>query len=86
MARKLNEKLLEMAALASQLERSLFIQDIWPTAFRHGRVKVMVRRGYKRGEEAGSDYDLGPVKTAWLQDSKGRKIQLTTAQYERLKL
>ena len=85
MPRKLNEMGLKLAALASQLERSLYIVELWPDAFRHGRVKVMLSRGYKRGEPV--DYYHGPpIKRAWLQDSKGRQTPLTMAQYERLKL
>lgn len=85
MPRKLNEKALELAALASQLERSLLIAELWPTAFKNGRVKVMTLHGYKRGGPV--NYDYGPpIKKAWLQDSQGRKFQLTMAQYERLKL
>lgn len=86
MPRKLNEMGLKLAALASQLERSQYIEELWPTAFKHGRVKVMVTRGYARGGVAGYDYGLSPVKSAWLQDSQGRKFQLTMKQYERLKL
>ena len=75
MPRKLNEMALKLAALASQLERSNYIEELWPDAFKHGRVKVMVSRGYYNG-----------IKRVWLQDSKGRQTPLTMAQYERLKL
>ncbi len=85
MVRKLNELALKLAALSSQLERSQYIVELWPTAFKYGRVKVMTLKGYKRGGPI--DYHFGPpIKKAWLQDSQGRKFQLTMEQYERLKL
>lgn len=86
MTRRLNDNALKLAALASELDRSRYIQELWPSAFEHGGVKVMVRAGFKRQYFSSGEAYKEKVKEAWLVDSTGRRFDLTLEQYERLKV